>query len=200
VSISQVKPRWKENLFPGYCGFITREWNLVGGGIDWFERFQSGFPFVHTFIISGPDEVIEAHAGTGVTRAPLSQYLGRKDCQCFIRQPIGYTEQIGQKIVDRAATHLGQKYGFGLIVADAIANTWLGHLINRCTRNIPDRFVCEFFTNKHKLICSQLVAEALQSQTYLCLRGCLRFHPDTIMPKQLGNDPQIWDPIIYRLL
>lgn len=233
MKIVLEKPEWGQALQPGYCGFITREQDFVDDGIEYFEHFETGLPFVHTFVIEGlappagiqdlksqisnlkssgaaadqsqikiqnsKIQIIEAHAQTGVHRATLDEYLGQKDVQCFIRMPIGRTPEIGAKTVAAAATHIGEKYGFGLIVADALANTFVGHCVNKLTLNAPDKFMCWLLDNQHAKICSQLVALALQSQFYLRLRGCLRRPADTILPKELGNDPQIWDPVIYRI-
>jgi hypothetical protein len=234
MKIISTQPEWGQSLVPGYCGFITRERDIVGDGIAWFERFELGLPFVHTFIIEqlAPQSLIgnpagvqdirpgstnntsavssinhhpltinilEAHATTGVHRATLDQYLGQKNCQCFIRIPLGYTETIGEKIVLNARAHLGEKYAFPLIFADALSNTWFGHGLNWLTRNQWDKFLCWALSNSHQKICSQLVALALQSQFYLRLRGCLRRPADTILPKELGNDRSLWDPCIYKI-
>ncbi len=227
-------PDWGAALAPGYCGFITRRDDIVGDGIEYFERFENGIPFVHTFVVEGRDQslvtstlrspavhppqwccggraedgsapainIIEAHAGTGVARGTLNEYLGgcgANRCHCFIRIPAGYNPQIGRAIVRAAAAHIGERYAFPLILADALANTFIGHCLNRLTFNLPDRFVCWALSDAHRKICSQLVALALQSQFYLRLRGCLRRPADTIMPRELGNDPAIWEPGIYQL-
>lgn len=224
MKIVPAKPQWTQTLQPGYCGFITREHDLVDDGIEYFEHFETGLPFIHTFIVEAKEEsssssndagaatntptcnlqpatcnIIEAHARTGVRRATLDEYLNQKNIQCFVRIPIGWTPEIGAKIVAAAATHIGEKYGFGLILADALANTLLGHCLNAVTAGAPDKFMCWLLDNQHKKICSQLVALALQSQFYLRLRGCLRRPADTLLPKELGNDPQIWDPLIYKI-
>jgi hypothetical protein len=209
MNIINAKPEWGQTLQPGYCGFITREHDFVGDGIEYFEHFETGLPFVHTFIVEGLGEsssttsIIEAHAVGGVQRATLNQYLDRGQstgrCQCFIRIPVGYTEKIGASIVATASAHLGERYAFPLIVADAFANTVLGHYFNKLTFNLPDRLLCRALSNGHQKICSQLVALALQSQFYLHLRGCLRRPADTILPKELGNDPSIFSSITYKI-
>lgn len=209
MNIIPSKPIFGETVRPGFCGFITREDDIVGDGIEWFERFETGTPFVHTFVVEAASmtqsskastiQIIEAHAGPGVHRAPLDEYLGQKNCQCFIRIPAGWTPDIGAKIAAAAAAHIGERYGFPLIVADALANTFIGHCLNRLALGMPDRFVCRALSDAHRKICSQLVALALQSQPYLCLRGCLRRPADTILPRELGNDAEIWDPCSYRI-
>jgi len=204
MNILPAQPILGQNLQPGYCGFITREHDLVGDGIEYFEHFETGLPFVHTFIVEGQSSssainIIEAHAGTGVARATLDQYLGQKNCQCFIRIPAGYNGKIGGEIVSAASAHLGERYSFSLIVADAVANTVLGRCLNQLTLDLPDRFLCWALSSAHRKICSQLVALALQDQYYLRLRGCLRRPADTIMPRELGNDPSIWNPATYKI-
>jgi len=203
MKIIQAKPKWGETLLPGYCGFITRERDLVGDGVEWFERFELGLPFVHTFVVEDEGEsspnIIEAHAGTGVHRTTMDQYLGQRDCQCFIRMPMGWTTDIGDKIVAAASAHLGEKYAFSLIFADAVTNTFVGHCLNQLTFSIPDRFLCWALSDAHRKICSELVALALQSQFYLRLRGCLRRPADTIIPKELGNDGSVWDAAVYKI-
>lgn len=211
------QPDWRTALAPGYCGFITRRHDLVGDGIQYFERFENGLPFVHTFVIedcrSGGNDalnspiqnpksaisIIEAHATTGVARATLDEYLADPTVATFVRVPLGWTPEIGRAIVAAAAAHLGERYAFPLILADALANTFLGHCLNRLTFNLPDRFVCRVLANAHQKICSQLVALALQSQPSLKQLGCLRRPADTILPKELGNDPALWEPCVYKL-
>lgn len=196
--IVKANPDWGITLKPGFCGFITREDDIVGDGIEYFERFITGIPFCHAFIITETG-IIEADAGTGVHRSSIQKYLGNKNCQCFVRMPIGWTEEIGKRIVEAARQRLGEKYGYGTIFADLLANTFFGHWLNVVTRFGWDRFVCWLFSNKHKTICSQLDANALKVLPYLRVRGCLRFPAETITPKQLGNDSHVFDPIIYRI-
>lgn len=216
-AVIKVDPVWGDTLKPGYCGFITRERDLIGDGIEYFERFETGLPFCHAFTVAAPPAdasggdcgVIEAHARLGVHRAPLAEYLNDPSCQCFIRIPRPYSAALGCLIVWGMERQLGDKYGYGLILADLLANTVAGHWINEHTRNLPDRLVCKLFTGRHHRICSQAVASALQeawrkNQGLLApspagLPGCLNQPADTIDPKRLGNDPEIWDPTIYRV-
>jgi hypothetical protein len=207
MNVVLSEPLWGETLKPGYCGFITRERDIIGDDIEWFERFDKGLPFCHAFVVArqfytygiNDTVIIEAHARAGVHAAFLSEYLGDPNCQCFIRVPFGYTDEVGAEIVTEAKSHLGEKYDYGLIVADAMANTYMGHLINRLTWNIPDKLVCALFTQRHHAICSELAAEALKSQQYLSLLGCLSRPSDTIMPADLGNDDQVFQETCFKL-
>lgn len=199
MQIIPQQPTWGDVLQPGYCGFITRQDDIVGDGIEYFSRWTGGLPFVHTFVISGPNEVIEAHAVKGVSRATLDQYLGQKNCRCFIRIPAGYTPEVGAQIVAAAATHLGEKYGYGIILADVLANTFIGHVVNDLTHNAADDLVCKLLDNAHAKICSQLVALALQSQPFLKTLGCLADPAATITPELLGNDSKVFGNLAYKI-
>lgn len=53
MKIISAKPKWGGTLQPGYCGFITRERDFVDDGIEYFEHFETGLPFVHTFVVEG---------------------------------------------------------------------------------------------------------------------------------------------------
>lgn len=216
MHIVKAEPIWGVTLKPGFCGFITRESNIVGDGIEWFERFEDGLPFCHAFAViddaglqleSFEVSIIEAHARTGVHRALLNEYFGDPNCQCFIRIPRGYSDGLGEGIVQGMEKQLGDKYGYGLILADLLANTELGHWVNEHTHDIPDRIVCKFFTSRHHRICSQAVACALKAayrakfnpRTDFRYRGCLAQAADTIDPKLLGNDGEVFEPVIYRV-
>jgi hypothetical protein len=210
ATIQKVDPVWGVTLRPGYCGFITREKDFVGDGIEWFERFEDsgGLPFCHAFAVAAPlannpkdATIIEAHARTGVRQAQLSEYFNDPTCQCFIRVPRGYTDALGAQIVAGMVSQLGDKYGYGLIVADLLANTFAGHVINACTGGVPDKLMRRLVDNQHTRICSEAVACALKGampEGYL-LSGCLKQPADSIDPKLLGNDLEIWEPTIYRI-
>ena len=128
---------WGLNLQTGFCGFITRQGSLVDDGIEYFEKFEAGIPFVHTFILEQPGYIIEA-LGSGVVKQPLSKYVGDARVQCFIRAPRFWTPAKGLQYAREADRHIGEKYGYGLIVADALANTVLGRLLNKWTGGVPD--------------------------------------------------------------
>lgn len=227
-NIVKVAPVWGQTLRPGYCAFTlpSQGFDFVGDGIGYFERFEAsgGLPFCHALALTGPTrgkqgiiegdcEVIEAHARLGVHRAQVSEYFAGsasgKGCPVFVRIPRGYSEDFGNAIVRGMIKQLGDKYGYGLIVADLLANTALGHWVNEHTGNVPDHIVCKFFTDRHHRICSQAVAAALkdalrtlaemENVPQVNFPGCLRQPADTIDPKALGNDPVIWEPIIYQI-
>lgn len=183
---------WGLNLQTGFCGFITRQGSLVDDGIEYFEKFEAGIPFVHTFILEQPGYIIEA-LGSGVVKQPLSKYVGDARVQCFIRAPRFWTPAKGLQYAREADRHIGEKYGYGLIVADALANTVLGRLLNKWTGGVPDSAMTWLLDERNHIICSELVAACLQTDYVLRLKGCLRGAARSIMPKRLGNDDAVFE-------
>ena len=199
MKVTKAKPVWGETLNPGYLGFITREHDALAEGIEWFERWTAGLPFVHVFILSGPDEVVEAHAG-GVRRASLAaEYFNEPDCQVFIREPRYWTPAMGASLVAEAEKHLGDHYGYGLILADMLANSFLGHSLNKFTFNLPNRAMSWLLNGRNDEICSELAALVMQTQYPLRLRGCLRQPAREITPKLLGNDELCFKTGAWRI-
>lgn len=184
-----VQPKWGDNVRLGYCGFTRHAGDFVSDGIAWFERWDGkydGVSVTHAFIVSGPDEVIEAQS-RGVVRASLSRYFRDPACQVFFRKPKFYTPLLGQGIVNSAAKYLGEKYGFTLIVADAIARSYLGHALGLAGP------LAWLMANKKQEICSQLAARALNAQPELRGLGVLAQPSTVITPQMLFNDRFIFE-------
>jgi hypothetical protein len=196
----QLKPNFGVNYDVGYIGFTARCCDPVAAGITWFERWdemvKSSVPKVcvtHALVVSGADECVEAHAGTGVTRATLSKYFNDPHCQIFFRKPRGWDIARGQQIAAAAAEHVGDKYGYGIIVADLLANTILGHWLNVIFRNWPNRLVCRLLDRAGSEVCSELAAGALQAQHWMPRLGCLENPACMITPQALFEDDYVFE-------
>ncbi len=194
-----LKPNFGVNYDVGYVGFTSRTDDAVAAGIAWFERWDlvklganvpSGICVEHALIVSGPDECVEAHAGTGVQKAILSKYFNDPHCRIFFRKPRNWSQVMGEDIVISAQRRVGDKYGYGVIVADAVANTYLGHLANVLLRNWPNRIVSKLLDSAGAEVCSQLAAEALQDN--LPHLGILAEPARMITPQGLFEDPVIF--------
>lgn len=202
MQIVEQRPVWQTNLNVGYNAFITRRKDFISAGIRWFSRWDDlpGVPPVsHAFIISGPNETIEAF-GNGVGRGTLSAYLNDPNVALLIRVPSGYTEDLGQRIVAEAAKHIGDRYGYVLIAAMALTNTILGHGIDKATGGWLSRKVDGWADGKREEICSELVAIADAAQPELAGRGILKNPASTIKPVDLMGDAVIYQPGAVELI
>lgn len=195
MTIHSLKPNWGVNYDVGYIGFTSRTDDLVAAGIAWFERFESqrDLPTVeHVLIVSGPDECIEAHARTGVQKAPLSKYFTDPHCRIFFRKPRRWDQILGEDIVISAQRRIGDGYGYGVIAADLLANTYLGHMANVFLRNWPNRVISKLLKRPGSEVCSELAAEVLQAN--MPHIGCLAQPARMITPQRLFDDTVIFAP------
>src|SRR5579872_716792 len=165
MNFPNLKPVFGADYDVGCIGF-TFAGGFVSTGVAWFERWNrlNGIQVTHTLIVSGEDECIEAHIDSGVARAPLAKYFNDPACRTFFRQPRGWTPALGRRIVDAAAARLGDKYDTSLIFAQALADSFAGHLVNQLLRGWPNRQLSALCDHRHREICSELVATALDAQ------------------------------------
>lgn len=201
-----LKPNFGVNYDVGYIGFTSRSDDPVAAGIAWFERWDvpdtddwphhpsvpDGIVVEHALIVSGPDECIEAHAGTGVQKSTLSKYWNDPHCRIFFRKPRNCSRTLGQDIVISAQRRIGDRYGYGVIVADALANTFLGHCLNAALFNGPNWLISKLLDRKGAEVCSQLAVEVLQEN--LPHVGILAEPARMVTPQALFEDAVIFEP------
>lgn len=193
------RPAFGLNYDVGYVGFISRRRDFVAAGINWFSRWDQlddDPPVSHTFVITGMDMTIEAFT-SGVSYGSLAAYLKNPDVALLVRKPRGLTPQLGMRIMDAARSHLGEKYDYGLICANVLANTFVGHWINRLCRDWPNRAVCRLLGKNCRMICSELVATVLDQPE---LKPFLNRSADTVKPQDLFEDTAVFDPGAIELV
>jgi hypothetical protein len=178
----------------GHVGF-TFEPGFVSASVAFAERWnrRGDVKVSHTFVVSGPGECIEAHIDEGVARVSMDKYLLDPDCRLFFRRPRGWNAALGERIAAAAAQQIGCRYNTSLIVAQAAADSWLGHWCNRFLGMWPDRVVSRLLDRRNHWICSQLVAYALAQQPEYRDVGVLRQPLDTIDPQQLFQDDELFE-------
>lgn len=196
--IKSVPPQFADNYRRGWAGFTFHDDSFVSNGIAWFSRPDlldlGDRKASHTLIVSGFDSCIEAQP-KGVVESDLAKYFNDPHCHVFFRCPVGYTEEMGDIIVDAAAAHIGDGYGYGLIVADALAGSIAGRILNKLLFNLPHRLVSGWLDGRKQEICSELVALALQSVPALARLGCLTQPARMITPVMLAFDDQVFLPL-----
>lgn len=188
-----LKPNFGVNYDVGYVGFTSRSDDPVDAGIAWFERWYDydQICVTHALIVSGPDECVEAHARTGVQKSTLSKYWNDPHCRLFFRKPAGWYQRLGEDIAISAQRHIGDKYGYGLIVADMLADTALGHWLNRKLKDWPNRAVSKLLNRAGTEVCSELAAEALKDN--LPWLGCLSKPARMIEPQELFVNRMVFE-------
>ena len=172
--------------------YHSNEW--LSYGIAYFERGDNPdwIPVTHTFVCSGPDQCVEA-LGRGIVESDLDKYFKDPKCRIFFRRPKGWSAELGMFIVSAARRHIGDKYGYALILADALDNTLWGLAINWLTAGLLSRWLGKRLDRPHAEICSELVADALQAQPELQGIGCLKRPAWAITPQMLFEDDFVFE-------
>lgn len=195
MNIQTIKPEFGVNYDVGYIGFTMTRGDDISEGIAYFERFErmSDIAVSHAFVVTGDDELVEAHIEHGVQRDCISKYFDDPNVLVFFRKPRNWTPGMGRVIANAAISKIGRPYASGLIVADVLADTLFGRLANKVFKQWPDRFVRALLDEPNRFICSELAAYAL-SQDYLLYKiGVLKNPLDAIDPQELFEDEIIFD-------
>ena len=193
-SVSLI-PVWGDNYRPGFIGFTFKDGSFVSNGIVFFTRWErmSDFKASHVLVVSGENACVEAQ-GSGVVEAPLSHYFDDLSYAIAFRKPKGWTPEMGERIVKAAREHVGKKYGYALIVGNAVTHSTAGRLLHKLTKGWTTRVVSKWFDGANAEICSETVALALQTQPELKNLGCLKQPANTITPQQLFEDNEVFEP------
>jgi len=202
--------------------FFVHETGLIADGIDWFERWarrdveraakplgsvgaskrfepnnaptlstlQRSTTVTHTGVVAGDNVCIEAHWRTGVAKGFLDKYPAE---EIIFRRPRGWAVTTGIHIAAAAACRLGSKYNKALILSQLLANTFIGHFVNRLCRGWVNDKVSAWLDHKNQFICSELSACALAEQPQYRGQGVLAQPLDTISPQMLFDCEELWE-------
>jgi hypothetical protein len=146
----------------------------------------------HAFVVVSATECVEAHwPAVGV--APLKKYLEDRRTVTVFRRPRGLTSDLAGRIASAALKRVGDKYNVGLIAAQLLANTFVGHYLNRWFNGRPDAWMSARLDRKNEFICSELAASALNAQPEFRGKGILGLPLNTISPQELFEDQVIFE-------
>ena len=191
-----VAPEWGDNYGAGWPGFQFTDNSFVSKGICWFtrwDRWPIPVSVSHTFIAIGPDTCVEAE-GSGVVLGSLKERFNDPHTHVFFRKPIDYDDAMGKQIVDAAGTHLGEKYGYGLVIAKFLARTIPGKALDVITRGWWNRILCAALDFRHTADCDKVVAMALNASWRLAGRGVLSRPAREQTPQIIFEDQKIFTP------
>ena len=168
VHINHIAPRFGQAYDVGWIGF-TRTYGVLGDAIAYGARFEmlENFPEVnHAFVCVGNGDCVQAHIDNGVQRGLIADYLQDPRSRVYFRCPLGWTPELGASVAANARSRIGDRYARDLILETAVADTWLGRLVNKWLRDFPHRVLSRLASGK-KVDCSMLAAWCLQIQPSL---------------------------------
>lgn len=197
LEVQSIAPIFGVNYDKGYVGFTYHNNLVICKGIAYFTRWakMSNIYTTHALIVTGENSCIEADASKNqIKSAPLDRYFDEPHCQIFFRKPKGLTSEIADRIIQVLELEVGKQYDFGLILAQASAGMFLGHLLNRLLKGVPERQISTILNDPTKWICSELVAYGLDEQPEYRDHGILKYPNATISPQELFEDETIFEP------
>lgn len=212
MNITSIQPQYGVNYARGYIGFTMTHGNFISDGIAYFERWvrMGDIAVSHVFIVAGDNELVEAHIEHGVQRDCISKYFDDPNVLVFFRKPRGLTPAMADIIADAAASKLGCPYATPLILAEALANTVVGHEVNKLLDDKPNEAVSDLASDiePKAFICSGLGAYALRQGFAPNRPGVLAKPINTINPQMLFEDTEIFEdwvnqsghgPLLHKL-
>lgn len=200
IAITIERPKWGVNYGPGFNCFTVRRGDFVASGIQWFTRWDdiNNVPVSHTFPVIGPDLTIEAF-GNGVKLGTLSAYLDDPNVALLVRKPVGWTPEMGARMVAEAKKHVGRGYDWPLIGTMMMSRTFVGRGINQLTKGWFGQTLNRFVEGKEREICSELMASVDQAQPELAGRDILSLPAYDIDPVSLFSS-HIFEPGAVELV
>ena len=180
----------------GWVGFVHSAGQVLSEGIAWLTRRskKGGVTVTHAFVVTGPDECVEANLPAGVVKSSLSeQYLGREDRRVIFRKPRGLTAAAGRRVAARARAAVGAKFDFGGFAAEGLGDTFLGHLADRLLGGRPKRLLSRLLHQKGRYLCSALVAHCLRQEPRYRNAGVLA-RAGIPTPQELFEDDELFEP------
>ena len=193
--VDYIKPVYGKNYDRGFVFGTNKMDDFVHAGIAYFQRWERMdiLKCQHVGLVVDENTIIQAHVGIGVHEASISTLFDDPCTQVFFRKPKGLTSEMANRIVGTASMHLGQDYDKSLILAHAANGTFLGRLASKMTDGASERALCEWLDDPFQWICSELVADALDTQPELKDQGILALPDCAIKPQELISDEIIYE-------
>lgn len=190
-----------QHYAPGWIGFVHHH-SLIATAIMWFTKWwrRHGNPSVsHVFVVSGSNSCVEANAD-GVDETELSAYFTDPKYTVYFRKPIGWSADLGDRIVSEARKYLGAPYDFKLIAADAFSYSLVGRIVNGLTGGELDEHLTKMAASPKKMICDKLAVLAMQAQPELRDVGTIRQPARENNPQKLFEDERLFADRTYAVV
>lgn len=190
-----LTPAYGDNYQLGYCFFIHHlDPDFVSQGIAYFQGAPDPGDIVvtHCGVVTGEGMCSEAQA-SGVKEASLSEYFDDPKVALMFRKPRNWHYSMGETISNDARSRDGEKYAYSLILAQALAKSQLGRLLNRWFEDKPDFFVSRLLDFGNMEYCSMHVAKSLQAVEELRNQGILSKPARTIDVQELFGSRAVFE-------
>jgi hypothetical protein len=193
------RPVFGKDYDLGWVGFVHGP-SLLSTAISYLtRRDKTGDQCVtHSFLVTGPDECVEANFPAGVVASSLSESYFDKDGRVLFRRPRGLTKAAARRLVKRAKAELGAPFDTATMVAEGLGGTFLGHFLNAVLGDRPKKFAAEVLHEKGRWVCCDLVMHCLRGEPKYRDKGVLAEPVGTVSPQTLFEDEGLFEPLAAR--
>jgi hypothetical protein len=191
-----ARPEFGKDYDLGWVGFIHGP-SLLSAAISYITRRDKAGDTVvtHSFLVTGPDECVEANFPAGVVASGLAESYFDKDVGVIFRRPRGLTKAAARRVVKRAKAELGAPFDTVGMVAEGLGGTFLGHVLNAVFGDVPKKRAAELLHEKGKWVCCDLVIHCLQGEPKYRGKGVLAEPVGTVSPQTLFEDEGLFEPL-----
>jgi hypothetical protein len=191
------QPEFGKDYDLGWVGFVHGPSKLSAAITYLTRRDRVGdITVTHSFLVTGPDECVEANMPVGVVTSRLGQsYFNTKEGPVIFRKPRGLTPEVAQRLVARAKAEVGARFDIAGMVAEGLGGTFLGHLLNSLFDNKPREVMAKLLHQKGQWVCCDLVMYCLREEPLYRGKGALARPVATVSPQALFEDDEIFEPL-----
>lgn len=192
-----VRPEFGKDYDLGWVGFVHGP-SLLSAAIAYLTRRDrvgdSGV--THSFLVTGPDECVEANLPVGVVTSSLAEsYLDRHGGGAIFRRPRGLTPDVARRLVARAKGQVGARFDLAGMAAEGLGGTFLGHLVNSLFGGKPKELMAGLLHEKGQWVCSDLVMYCFREEPQYRDKGVLAHPVGTVSPQALFEDEELFEAL-----
>lgn len=188
--LTSQPPVYGKNYGIGYLGGTYHSDHFLSHGIAYFTRWErmSAIPITHVFIVTGPNQCIEATKEKGVYYGTLQDRFSDDHCLIAFRKPVNLRETKARRIAWAMEDLVGAPYDTRLIKAHMLNGMLTGKLIGMLTRKRSEALLCSLLKTTGAWICANSCAHAIAAEPDYTNKGILAEPHDTISPQELFGD------------
>jgi hypothetical protein len=192
-----AQPQFGKDYDLGWVGFVHGPSFLSAAIAYLTRRDRAGdIGVTHSFLVTGPDECVEANLPVGVVTSSLAEaYLDPGRGRVVFRKPRGLTPDLARRVVARAKAEVGAKFDIAGMVAEGLGSTFLGHLVNSLFGGKPRELMAGLLHKKGQWVCSDLVMHCFREEPEYRNKGVLARPVGTVSPQALFEDEEVFEPL-----
>jgi hypothetical protein len=190
------RPEFGKDYDLGWVGFVHGP-SLLSAAITYLTRRDKAGDIVvtHTFLVTGPDECVEANFPAGVVASGMDESYFDTDARVIFRKPKGLTKAAARRVVKTGKAELGVPFDTAGMVAEGLAGTFLGHFLEAVFGDTPKKIAAKMLHQKGRWVCCDLVMHCLRGEAKYRDKGVLAEPVGTVSPQTLFEDEEVFEPL-----